>query len=419
MLSASFGEVSLSLHLPASSTHSSGESGDAVVVAAVPMALLEAAEGSGTDTALIEADPSGKVRCRINQQGEPREAAFDVPVAGAAAVSTSSRRPRMRPAGDGLLAAIFEAGKTTSAAGVRFAFSRLQLKGKKGQVIATDGRQLLVWGGFELPFADDVLIPAVPVFGSRELASETNVRIGRAGPQILVEAGPWTIGLTIEEGARFPDVESVLARATGNAHLRIAAAEIEPILQAIERLARADKAQPAMILFGSDPVIVIGASKLPLRQSEVEGRSMATTVQAQHLLRALQMGLHELHADQPGGTVLFSDAHRSYLVTCPQADPAPPSSTAIARIPTAISEEGGHPVSSAKNGQTPRSETDEPEEVLDPLAEAEGLRVALAEAGRRTSRLVASLRHLHKQRRVFETAWSSLRHLGLGSKEEQ
>jgi hypothetical protein len=150
---------------------------------------------------------------------------------------------------------------------------------------------------------------------------------------------------------------------------------------------------------------------------------MTTTVQAYHLLRAFQMEVHEIHADQPGGVVLFSSEHRSYLVTCSQPDPALSSSgsesTAITRIPTTISQEGGHPVSSAKNGQTPSPDAEEPEEALDPLAEAEGLRVALAEAGRRTGRLISSLRHLHKQRRVFQTAWSSLRQLGLGSREEQ
>ena len=92
--------------------------------------------------------------------------------------------------------------------------------------------------------ADDVLIPAVPVFGSRELASEPSVHIGRAGPQILIGAGPWTIGLTIAQEARFPDVEAVLARAAGKAHLRLAEADAASILRTFERgLVRADKTQ--------------------------------------------------------------------------------------------------------------------------------------------------------------------------------
>jgi hypothetical protein len=71
-----------------------------------------------------------------------------------------------------------------------------------------------------------------------------------------------------------------------------------------------------------------------------------------------------------------------------------------------------------RNGEPP---IDHPpaDDVFDPLTEAEALRAALAEVGRRVSRLIASLRLLQKQRRALHTAWSSLRHLGLGTKEER
>jgi hypothetical protein len=52
--------------------------------------------------------------------------------------------------------------------------------------------------------------------------------------------------------------------------------------------------------------------------------------------------------------------------------------------------------------------------VLDPLAEAEALRAALAEAARRVGRLLVALRQLGKQRKALHAAWSSLRVFGLG-----
>lgn len=54
---------------------------------------------------------------------------------------------------------------------------------------------------------------------------------------------------------------------------------------------------------------------------------------------------------------------------------------------------------------------------LDPLIEAEALRAALLEAGRRLQRLLASLRPWHKQRRALHAAWTNLRQLGLDRKE--
>ncbi len=58
------------------------------------------------------------------------------------------------------------------------------------------------------------------------------------------------------------------------------------------------------------------------------------------------------------------------------------------------------------------------EEDLDPLAEAESLREAIVEVGRRTTRLIASLRQLRRHRKALRNAWTSLRQLRLGAKEE-
>ena len=58
------------------------------------------------------------------------------------------------------------------------------------------------------------------------------------------------------------------------------------------------------------------------------------------------------------------------------------------------------------------------DDVLDPLTEAEALRTALAEVARRVGRLIASLRQFQKQRRALQSAWTSLKQLRLGPREE-
>jgi hypothetical protein len=58
------------------------------------------------------------------------------------------------------------------------------------------------------------------------------------------------------------------------------------------------------------------------------------------------------------------------------------------------------------------------EDVCDPLTEAKELRAALAEVGRRLSRLFASSRQFQKQRRAFHRAWTSLKQLRLPAQEE-
>ncbi len=85
--------------------------------------------------------------------------------------------------------------------------TRIQLRGKAGQIVATDGRQLLVQGGFSFPWNDSILIPRVPAFGARELSDQVEVGVGRTKTHVAVKVGRWTFLLAIDTHARFPDAD--------------------------------------------------------------------------------------------------------------------------------------------------------------------------------------------------------------------
>jgi hypothetical protein len=426
-LSASFGQIALSLRMP----RPDADGNDGEFDKYIPFAVLEAAEGGGAEIATVEFDPSGKIRCRTATRGRVRETAFEETVADDSSTPDLTARPaRMKAVDDGFLAALDECGRSTSAESARFALSRLQLRGTTGQVVGTDGRQLLVCSGFELPFDDDVLIPAVPVFGSRELAAESPVRIGRHASRMFVEAGPWTVALAIADEARFPDVAALLKRTTVKSWLRLTEGDADTALRAIERsLDRSDKTLTVTVRMSPNPQMAIGPTTIALPVSEFEGSGASVAILARYLVRGLRMGLRVLGVDAQQAAVLFADERRSYLVTCSQSDPTCPAAIDVADASSAVpfsaspalSSKGKSVMPSPKNGRTESPTTHDTEgsdETLDPLAEAEGLRVALAEAVRRTGRLIASLRQFHKQRRVFRNAWTSLQQLGLGTREQ-
>ncbi len=54
-----------------------------------------------------------------------------------------------------------------------------------------------------------------------------------------------------------------------------------------------------------------------------------------------------------------------------------------------------------------------PADAPDPLAEAEALRAALADAGLKAGRLVAALKHRRREQKALTQAWSSLKALNL------
>jgi hypothetical protein len=71
-----------------------------------------------------------------------------------------------------------DASSSAARESVRYAVSNIQLRGRPGEIIATDGRQLLLQSGFKFPFTDDVLVPSSTVFGCKELDGGGEVSIG-------------------------------------------------------------------------------------------------------------------------------------------------------------------------------------------------------------------------------------------------
>ena len=65
-----------------------------------------------------------------------------------------------------------------------------------------------------------------------------------------------------------------------------------------------------------------------------------------------------------------------------------------------------------ENGH-PNGRDDPPADLPDPLAEAEALRNALAEAAHRAGRLVARLKHARREKKALASVWAGLKQLNL------
>src|SRR5262249_45042338 len=96
---------------------------------------------------------------------------------------------------------------------VRFALNRVLLRGKSGEVLASDGKQLLLQGGFPLPWQEDVLIPRLALFGPRDPTFTGTVSLGRTESQVALCVGGWTFALAIGKAGRSPDIKGVLPTA--------------------------------------------------------------------------------------------------------------------------------------------------------------------------------------------------------------
>src|SRR5439155_13962763 len=95
----------------------------------------------------LENSGAGAVQARWNDAGVPQVRAYAAP--------DPEQLPPFpaEPAAftgleAGFLQALDAAGHTAAREQVRYALSRLQLRGSRGEVVATDGRQVLIQGGF-------------------------------------------------------------------------------------------------------------------------------------------------------------------------------------------------------------------------------------------------------------------------------
>jgi len=127
-------------------------------------------------------------------------------------------------------------------------------------VVATDGRQLLVQRGYPLPWKDNVLIRALPVFGCRELPKEEPVLLGRAGDQVTLEIGPWLLSFKTDNSLRFPDVDHVIpSTRSGLSRLHLDPQDADVLTRDLPKMPGRDDNHSPVILELGEPVRVCPA----------------------------------------------------------------------------------------------------------------------------------------------------------------
>ena len=393
---------------------------DDVVVA--PMAVLDAVVGAGEDPVELAVGPRLAGVARWTDRGVPRSQPFDALLPG-----KQHRPPDLpvdwRPVPSAFLAALHECGRTAAREPGRYALTRVQVKGSAGTVAGTDGHTALLWGGFAMPFPDDVLVPTVPVFGSDELAGEAGVRVGRTEGHLVVAAGAWRVVLPVDPTGRYPDVAGVIP-ATAPTAAVIGEQDAAELVAALPGLPGADRDDlPVTLDLGGRLTVraqdeTTGAvTEVRFDQSRADGPPARVAVDRRVLARAVALGCLTLRV-VPGKPVVFADGPKTLVAVAldpalvvPPAnrnpDPAPPVAPNPERR-TAVKRP-------ESNGHTPADRHDpQSADPADPLAEAEELRAALVEAAGLAARLVAALRHTRKEKRALATVFAGLKQLDLG-----
>jgi len=319
-----------------------------------------------------------------------------------------------------LLAALHACGQATARAGntPRFALDRLCLSGHSKRVVGSDGKVALLAGPFPLPFADDRLVPAVPVFGCPELSSQTAVSVGYGDGFVPVTAGPWTVRLPLVPG-RYPDVTAVIPRQRPTVG-GIDEADARELVAKLPTLPSPDDPSRPVTLVLASGVSVLASDgerveRVALSHSPAAGPDVRVALDRTVLARALKLkcltvkawaadkpvvfegGAYTLVAAPLGADDVVRDSVEAVTpVPSPAPDPQPPRRTAVKPEPPRP-----HP----------------PPDTPDPLTLAEHLRQSLAEAHTTATRLVAMLKGKRKEQKALSQVFASLKTLNLNGGE--
>jgi hypothetical protein len=345
------------------------------------------------------------------------------------------------PVSPDFLVALAEASLVAAGSSVRVAMTRVQLRGRAGEVVATDGRQLLVQGGFRLPWKDDVLVPRLPALASRDMVKEGEARVGRTAKHVHLEVGPWAFALPIDAESKFPDHARVIPAAVGvKATLRLDPADGKFLASVLPKLPGAgDDNGPVTLDLCQPPAVrAVDADtgqkvEVALPRSTASGQPFRVYTARELLRKALLLGFTEFQVTNASSPLLCRDATRVYVWVPLDPKHAAAPGDGFERL-SPLTGMNAHPKAETLT-PPPRRETTMPPPQpsgnapdhggngrdgqpapvsLDALiAEGEELRNLLQEAAGRNARLLAALKRYKRQSRVLESAVESLRQLRL------
>jgi hypothetical protein len=405
----------------------------------LPLVAFKDFESRGDDILQLQATDAAHVQARWSDDGIPQTRIYEV-ANGVDRAPLPPMPDRFVEIGAGFLKALDDARLTAAKEAIRYALNRIQIRGQAGDVIATDGRQLLKQSGFQFPWKEDVLVPALAVFGGKELTEEQAIVIGQAASHVVLRVGPWTFHMAIDTASRYPKVDLAIPAATANATTcRLSPEDCAFLAKAITRLPGSHDEHAQVTLDLNGHVAVRGKAEnqpqvmeILLAGSSVSGLPVRICGYRSALARAVAMGFRELCVAKPEAPVVCREGQRTY-VWMPLAEKlALPASTDAIRIRSdesstlpsrRLPEMKVIPMPQANEALPDvRQETNAPTCTADKavptpgsiqalVADAESLRNAAHELHSRSARLIVALRQYGKKSRLMVSTLASLRQL--------
>lgn len=416
---------------------------------AVPFDALADFDGKGNGTVILADAGPGSVEARWDDGGVPQVREYDT--TGSTELPRFPSAPADLTPCPGLLQALANASASAARDNVRYAMSNVQLRGRAGEIIGTDGRQLLLQSGFRFPFTEDVLISSTTAFGCKELNVSGEAGIGANKEFVTVRVGAWTLYFRIDKEGRFPNASQVIPSLSGAVtRCRFNPEDVSFLVKSLSRLPGGDDDNaPVTVDLDAKPVVRASGEKqsrvteVVLVRSEVTGKAVRFNADRNLLARALELGFTELAVVNADTPIICQDERRKFVfMPLEKKGAIGPSEDAVRIVSGAVEgpskgrpqekrkplpvvpfEEPPDRVESNGNGhsngnselhhqegpvRTRQRSTSPIHDLLDEMGE---LRNVLRDAFTRTHRLMVGLQKHKKKSQVVQSTLASLRQL--------
>ena len=341
-----------------------------------------------------------------------------------------------------LLAALRDAFDTTDIESSRYALGCIQLRGKAGEIAATDGHQMLLQCGFHFGFDEELLVRRTSAFHGKVMPTGQAVQAGRTETHVAIRIGGWTFWLAIEKEGRFPRVEHIIpAASSASTTLELASVDAEFLAANVNRLhTRPEERAVTLDLNGAIAIRAkdMDAAKpveMILCNSTRTGEDVRINTDHRFLVRAAEMGFRQLSLYGPNGAVLARDDQRSYLWMPLGSDNLVLPSDDCLRIESPRAASRSSPTSSVPRSTLPMNRPPLPATAspppaaesapqtaptrrrrasavtASPLDQAVSLRNSLREAVHRTNDLIRAMKKEKQQQRLLRSTLKSLKEL--------
>ena len=386
----------------------------------LPADFLAKVEGGTDEGVRLDRQPKGRGVLHWHVGTKPRTLPVELLPPGTH--DDLPQPPAFTPVSAKVLDALHVCGRTAARESGRYTLSKIQVRGRAGQIVGTDGKAAVQYSGFTLPFADDVLVPAVPVFGLA-FVTRSDVRIGRTSTHLVLTDGIWSVWLPTDITGRYPDVAAILPRNPPTT-VTIDERDAVALLQVLSGLpGEGDENRPVTLDAGRT-LTVRGRDnetgemrEMLLPRSTVSGTAVRIALDRRMLARLLLLRCYtlKLTPDKPAvadgdGIVFVAIGLDPTLVALPAEAPRA-RITALVPLPKLppTAHERSQPVPIPEtNGHALRGD------LADPQLLAEELRAALADAASKAARLATALRQSKKEKKALSAVLTNLKQLNLG-----